>query len=72
MNNPKLTIHKSTLLNLYRELEHIKRLIDTYPSELYDPQRVSDEMVDAVYGDDGYYESMMMILDKTINNKEVK
>ena len=28
-------------------------------------------MVDIVYGDDGHYESMMKILDITINGKEV-
>ena len=72
MNNPKLTIHKSTLLNLYRELEHIKWLIDEYPSDLYDPQKVYDEMVDVVYGDDGYYERLMEILSITLDGKEVK
>ena len=43
MKNPKLTIHKSTLLNLYNELQHIKSLIDDYPSDLQDPQIVYDE-----------------------------
>ena len=68
----KLTIHKSTVIDLYDLLRHIKDVVDKYSSEpSYDPKRVYDEMVDVVYGDDGHYKRMMKILDITIKGKEV-
>ena len=38
---------------------------------MYGPQKVYNEMVDVVYEDDGHYESLMEILLKTLNGKEV-
>ena len=72
MDNPKLTIHKSTVINLYRELEHIKDLVDEYSSEFYDPKKLYDEMVDVVFGYNNNYKDLMDDLQITLNGKEVK
>ena len=66
----KLTIHKSTVIDLYDLLRHIKDVVDKYSSEpSYDPKRVYDEMVDVC---DEEIRPLMYDLLTTLDSKEVK
>ena len=72
MDNPKLTIHKSTVIELYDLLRHIKDVVDKYSSEpSYDPKKVYDEMVDVCCLGDGLIPLMYGLL-ITFDGKEVK
>lgn len=66
MDNPKLKIHKSTLMNLYNHIDNLRNLMLNHPSE----REVYYEVLNMVF--DEHYESMMEILQITLNNKEVK